>query len=349
MSHSFSNDLQWRGIYTILGDLLNIRGSTNGKGKQRNKDISAYTHNVSKPTARSITHLSVKPKVCSLIGSIAQRISVIAGTVAVLSVLLLVINTHFASVQAQGQNNPGVFEPIGKMTSKAGQVSATHLDGSVVELSVGAPISQGDVLITGPKSTIGLVFLDNSSFAIGEDARIIMDKLVYDPESGKGASAFTLLQGVLAFVSGDIAHNNPGQMTLRTPIANMAIRGTEGLLKGNAAGKENAITLLKGGPVDFCTQGGCATLKNIGETSFAKTAFAAPSSPAPIKASNYATYYGEQVNNLQTNVLSRESFDIAEVQVVLRENNLEISRGSFIAFSFLLGIIGLVMILVRYG
>jgi hypothetical protein len=349
MSHSFSDDLQWRGIHAILINLLNIRGSTNGREKQRKKNVSSYSHNVSRSIMLSLFDLSVKPKGYFWIGGIAQRISVIIGTVAVSSMLLLAINAHLASVQAQGQSNLGVSESIGKLTSKAGQVSATHVDGSMAELSIGAPISQGDVLITGPKSTIGLVFLDNSSFAIGEEARIIMDKLVYDFESGKGASAFTLLQGVLAFVSGDIAHNNPGQMTLRTPVGNMAIRGTEGLLKGNAAGKENAITLLKGGPVDFCTLRGCASLKNVGESSFANTAFASPSRPVPIKASNYATHYGEQVNNLLTNVLSRESFETAKVQAVLNANDLEISKGSFIALAVFLGIIGLVMILVRFG
>jgi hypothetical protein len=173
-----------------------------------------------------------------------------------------------------------------------------------------------------------------------------MDKLVYDLASGKGASTFSLLQGVIVFISGDIAHNNPGQMTIRTPVANMAIRGTEGILKGDALGKDNAATLLKGGPVDFCTLRGCASLKNAGESSFAKSAFTRPSSPAPIKASKYASIYGDQVNNLQANVLPRESFETAEVQEVSKENDLKTSTKGFIALSIMLGIIALVSILV---
>ena len=130
------------------------------------------------------------------------------------------------------QLTPGAgAAPIGKVQTADGSVTVTRADGTVVELSADDPIFQGDVLATGDGATVGLVFNDNTTFALGEGGRMVLDKLIFDPDSGEGSSAFSVVRGAFVFVSGQIAANNPEEMVVRTPVATIGVRGT------TAAGK----------------------------------------------------------------------------------------------------------------
>lgn len=131
---------------------------------------------------------------------------------------------------------------IGRVTTVEGMATATRADGTVVVLSVDAPVFQGDLLETEAGASVGLVFNDNSTFAVDENARLVLDHFAYDQESGEGSSLFSIVEGVVAFVSGEIAANNPEEMVLQTPIYMLGVRGTNGAI---AAGTGNdTVTLL---------------------------------------------------------------------------------------------------------
>ena len=133
---------------------------------------------------------------------------------------------------------------IGKVATLDGAVSATRPDGTVVTLSVDAPVYQGDVLVTETGGAVGLVFNDDTTFALGENARMVLDELIYDPDSGEGSSLFSVIEGTFVFVSGEIAGNNPEQMTIRTPVATIGIRGTKCAGKAGLEGDDNLFVLL---------------------------------------------------------------------------------------------------------
>ena len=109
-----------------------------------------------------------------------------------------------------------------------GEVTATRVDGTIVTLNVDSPVFQGDELETGDGAAIGLVFNDQSSFALDANARMVLDSLIYDPSTGDGSSTFSMVRGVFVFVSGEIAANNPEEMTITTPVATIGVRGTSG-------------------------------------------------------------------------------------------------------------------------
>ena len=54
-------------------------------------------------------------------------------------------------------------------------------DGTSEVLEAGLPIYQGDTLVTADGSTAGVIFADKTTLSIGEDARMVIDKMVYDP------------------------------------------------------------------------------------------------------------------------------------------------------------------------
>jgi hypothetical protein len=133
---------------------------------------------------------------------------------------------QFAQVgQVQG------LEPIGTVETADGQVEAVRADGTRVSLKVGDPVFQGDELVTGEDGAVGVVFADETTFALGEDGRMLLDEMVYDPGAQDGQIGMTLLTGAMTFVSGAVAKVNPDAMQITTPVATIGIRGTAGVLK----------------------------------------------------------------------------------------------------------------------
>ncbi len=137
-----------------------------------------------------------------------------------------------------------IAAPIGRVATIDGTVTATRSDGSVVQLAVDAPVLQGDVLETGSNSRVGLVFNDDTTFALGENARMVLDEFIYDPSTHEGISAISVVKGVFVFVSGQIAAHNPEEMVVRTPTTVVGIRGTKVAGKAAAEGENSTFVLL---------------------------------------------------------------------------------------------------------
>ena len=111
--------------------------------------------------------------------------------------------------QTEGGVEP---QPIGRVDEMVGTVTASRVDGVTVTLSKDSPVFQGDVLDTGAGAAVAIVFIDETEFSLGEDGRMVLDELIFDPTSLEGSSSFSVVQGVFVFVSGEIAANNPDEM-----------------------------------------------------------------------------------------------------------------------------------------
>ena len=141
------------------------------------------------------------------------------------------------------QSEFGVYAaPIGYVTSVEGEVTATKPDGTVVKMAMKAPLYQGDELETGINANVSLVFNDGSVFAVDEGSRIFFENFDYDGDTQEGKSLFSVVKGVLAFTSGDIAANNPEQMVIQTPVYTLEVRGTTGAIE--VGSESDTISLL---------------------------------------------------------------------------------------------------------
>ncbi|MEQ8733484.1 MAG: Calx-beta domain-containing protein [Rhodospirillaceae bacterium] len=118
-------------------------------------------------------------------------------------------------------------DPIGIAQTVEGEVTVERADGSIVVLAEGDPIYMGDLIMTGEGAAVGLVFLDETTFALGEDGELILDELIYDPSTDTGSARFTLLAGAASVISGSIAKTGADAMKLDTPVATIGIRGTK--------------------------------------------------------------------------------------------------------------------------
>ena len=80
------------------------------------------------------------------------------------------------------QAGPGAAaESVGKVESVEGTVTVVRADGSEVTLVKGSSVFSGDVLETGTGGAIGIVFVDDTTFSLGEEGRMVLDEMVYDP------------------------------------------------------------------------------------------------------------------------------------------------------------------------
>lgn len=171
--------------------------------------------------------------------------------------------------------------PIGRVEESIGEATATRVDGTTVSLQKDSPVFQGDIIETAEEGAIAIVFIDETTFSLGEDARMVLDELIFDPTSLEGSSSFSVIQGVFVFVSGEIAENNPDEMLVSTPVATLGIRGTK--VGGYAAqeGEENKIALLSEGDgevgeVLVYNPSGQVVLDQVNETTIISSVFLAP-------------------------------------------------------------------------
>lgn len=120
--------------------------------------------------------------------------------------------------------------PIGQIKNAAGPVSVTHA-GAVRSTKAGDSVFLNDEVATGSEGTIGLTLNDGTTLSLGPDSRMTLDDFVYDPGHDQAGMKVGILQGSLAYVSGRIASLSPQNVTVRTPMATIGIRGTKFVVK----------------------------------------------------------------------------------------------------------------------
>jgi FecR protein len=84
-------------------------------------------------------------------------------------------------------------------------------------------IALGDLIQTGKASQLQVLLLDRSTFSIGANAALRIDRFVYDPARGRNTGA-TMTKGAFRFMSGQRSAANSASVT--TPVATIGIRGT---------------------------------------------------------------------------------------------------------------------------
>ena len=134
------------------------------------------------------------------------------------------------------------FTPAPARADDVGQIKvakgAAHLEraGRKIPAPVGANVQPGDVVVTGPDGSVGIVFLDASLLSVGPSSVLAIDRFAFDSTTNQGAFETSLKRGKLAAVSGKIAKQSPEAMKVRTPAAVLGVRGTEFLVRTSGPG-----------------------------------------------------------------------------------------------------------------
>ena len=105
-------------------------------------------------------------------------------------------------------------------------------------LTIGAEIVHNERIITDASGQTQLLFRDGSTFTVGENADVVIDDFIYDPETTKGKLALSITRGAFRFVGGKLSKD--GSVAISTPAAVLGVRG--GIVTGevNDAGGTTA-------------------------------------------------------------------------------------------------------------
>jgi hypothetical protein len=115
---------------------------------------------------------------------------------------------------------------IGQIKTRKGQVSVER-KGQLLPAEVGMPLESSDTLKTGADGSVGITMRDNSLLSAGPNSILSLEHFEFDATTSQGRFDAQLQRGTLAVVSGRIAKQSPQAMTVRTPSAQLGVRGTD--------------------------------------------------------------------------------------------------------------------------
>src|SRR5262245_58069550 len=101
-------------------------------------------------------------------------------------------------------------------------VSQAHVE--IQPASVGTLAHMNDELRTVAKARLQVSFRDSTQLNLGENATVVVDRFVYDPDAGAGE--VVLKTGVAAFrmATGKISEMQNKKITVAAPFATIGVR-----------------------------------------------------------------------------------------------------------------------------
>ncbi len=148
---------------------------------------------------------------------------------------------------------------IGKTVAVKNEVTLEAGE-SKQKLLKGALVHQDEIIVTGEAATAEVELLDKTKLAVGADARIVLDKFVYNASAPADSISVNLSKGAFRFITG-VAPK--ASYEIKTPTASLGVRGT--VFDVYVADNGETAVLLHEGGVDVCNLArSCQHLDRIG-------------------------------------------------------------------------------------
>lgn len=119
-------------------------------------------------------------------------------------------------------------ELAGQVLAVSGEVSAVDSTGKARPLVRGAPIRQGDRVVTAEGALVQIKMADGGMISVRPGTEVSFDRYVHDEANQKNSGAvISLVRGGLRSITGMIGKANPEAYQIKTPSATIGIRGTD--------------------------------------------------------------------------------------------------------------------------
>ena len=93
--------------------------------------------------------------------------------------------------------------------------------------AVGTPVHMSDTLRTGPGARLQVTFRDQTNLSLGENATVVIDRFVFDPDASIGEASLSATKGAFRMVTGRISDMQNKKIGVTTPFGALAVRGTD--------------------------------------------------------------------------------------------------------------------------
>ena len=149
---------------------------------------------------------------------------------------------------------------VGTVTEQVNTPASIQRDKQTLTGSKGTGVEMNDSIRT-QAGKVGITFQDDTKVQVNENSKLVIDDFVYDPKSKTGKLSAKMALGTVRYASGQIAKNAPQNVSLSTPTATVAVRGTDFTATVDELG-QSTFVLLPSCPTDRATR----TLKDIEST-----------------------------------------------------------------------------------
>lgn len=175
------------------------------------------------------------------------------GSILVLMATIPALTLRWAFPPAAATDHPAA----GKVSRIKGTANFDR-DGATAPLADGTAIMVGDAIVTGADSRLELTLLDETKVTLGANAKLVVDKYLYDPGKGQGATLLDIAKGAFRFTTGKMASLKDRNMQVRTEFASLSVRGTD--FWGGPIDNSNGVLAIKG-KVEVKTEKGTVVLE----------------------------------------------------------------------------------------
>jgi hypothetical protein len=110
------------------------------------------------------------------------------------------------------------------------------------DTDLGFDIEQMDDVRTA-NGRLGITFIDDSKVRLTEHSKLIIDKVIFDPDPNKSQMSMKFASGTARFISGGIGKINKQNIKISTPTSQIAIRGTDFTVTVDELGRSLVILL----------------------------------------------------------------------------------------------------------
>jgi hypothetical protein len=119
------------------------------------------------------------------------------------------------------------------------------------QLNIGKSIFYNERIKTTTSGLVQVLLVDGSTFTVGPNSNLVIDKFVYDPRKKTGEMVATFSKGTMRFIGGKLS-KNAGGVKVKTPDGALAIRG--GMFQGSTA--RRVYSFLYGHSLTFTGRNG---------------------------------------------------------------------------------------------
>ena len=170
---------------------------------------------------------------------------------------------------------------IGDVSELTGNAQVLRDKPYIAELDFN--IQQNDNVET-TNGRIAIKFLDDSTVKLTEHSQLTIDTYIFDPNPTKSKLALNFASGTARFITGQLGKIDKENITIQTPTANIAIRGTDFTATVDELGRSLIILLpnadgISSGEIMVTTAMGTVTLNKPYEATTTTVFESTPSKP----------------------------------------------------------------------
>ena len=213
-----------------------------------------------------------------------------------------------------------------------------------LQAKVNLGIQSNDEAIT-TNGRMAITFLDDSTVRLTEHSELLIDEYIYDPDPSKSKMALTFSLGTARFITGNLNRIDKQNIQLKTPTANIAIRGTDFTATVDELGRSLIVLLpdaygLSSGEIEVITATGSVLLNKPFQATTVSVFENAPSKPVILDLTldiidnmlivnppEEEMIEGEEVVSQKKNILDFDDLDIDYLEEdFLKEDELEFTE-----------------------